>query len=139
MTTQIMISNSEILDLESLSLRQAREKIERLYRSIRSEKIRSLTCEMLRSYFLTRHSGRLRHCLFAGVGMAGKRDLEMLRIFGDTLEVHGLLAYVITRAVTPELARETIKSVSVAGLIFAPQDVWDALQDRIQAGVHIPL
>ncbi|MEM5773945.1 MAG: hypothetical protein AAGU05_03010 [Anaerolineaceae bacterium] len=128
MTEQFVLSQNQILELEQLDFRQAKRKVEELYHSIRSEKIRTFYCEMIRPYFLSLHTGRRRRDVFAGITVLNKQDLELMRVFGDTLE--------ISRDVPPELAAEIITSVSVAGLIFASDAVWKALSDRVYSGVR---
>lgn len=139
MTTQIALNPTEILDLETLDVRQARTRVKALYRSIRSEKIRTFYCDILRPYFLSLQKGCLKHCTFAGVNVFDKHDFELMRVFGDMLDVEGIFVFVIGRDVTPDLAAATIKSISVTGFIFASQPVWDALQGRIRTGIHITL
>ncbi len=136
MTEQIVLSHNQILELEKLNFRQAREKVEEWYHSIRSETIRSFYCELLRPYFLSLHTGRRRRDVFAGITVLNKHDLELMRVFGDTLDIKGIFALVISRDVAPELAAEIIKSVSVAGFIFASDAVWNALSGRIGSGVR---
>lgn len=136
MTEQFVLSQNQILELEQLDFRQAKQKVEELYHAIRSEKIRTFYCEMIRPYFLSLHTGRRRRDVFAGITMLNKQDLELMRVFGDTLEIRGVFALVISRDVPPELAAEIITSVSVAGLIFASDAVWNALSDRVYSGVR---
>ena len=51
-------------------------------------------------------------------------------------DLRGLGVLMIGADVTPELALDTIKSVSFSGAIFAPDTVRRALESRIHSGIR---
>ena len=61
-----------------------------------------------------------------------RRDLEAVREAGETLEIKVLGLASIDEDVSPELARETISSLTVLGALRASPAVKSALKDRIQ-------
>ena len=71
--------------------------------------------------------------LVLGLQHYSRRDLETLREAGESLEIRVLGLASIADDVTPELARDTIASVSVLGAFRASTAVKAALADRIQS------
>ena len=139
MIKQQFVSNAECLDFTTLDPRQSKVQVKKFYRSIRSEKARSLFSMMMQPYFQSVQVGRVHHDFFIGVSLYDKTGLELARMVGDKFAMKGVCVLVIGANITPELARETIKSISVAGFIFATSAVWQALQDRILFGIHIAI
>ena len=75
----------------------------------------------------------IRKELVLGLQHYSRRDLETLREAGESLEIRVLGLATIADDVTPELARDTIASVSVLGAFRASTAVKAALADRIQS------
>ena len=75
----------------------------------------------------------IRKELVLGLQHYSRRDLETLREAGESLEIRVLGLASIADDVTPELARDTIASVSVLGAFRASTAVKAALADRIQS------
>jgi Arc/MetJ-type ribon-helix-helix transcriptional regulator len=73
-----------------------------------------------------------RKTLVLGLEHYARRDLEALREAGETLEIKVLGLASIDEDVSPELARETISSLTVLGALRASPAVKSALKDRIQ-------
>ena len=69
-----------------------------------------------------------------GVLVYGARDLEKLREEGRMLSVRMVGMLTLTGSITPELALETIESISIRGKLVAPKAVRAALADRIDTG-----
>ena len=124
------------LDLETLEPKAARRAVKEMYGSVRSAQARSLLANLLRPYFQNA-GGRKQRAFFLGITVLGKNELEQLRLFNDKLSLHGALCLVIGADVSPELAAETIESISMAGLIFASDAVWDVLRDRCTSGLRL--
>lgn len=61
-----------------------------------------------------------------------REDLEKARRAGEMLHINVLGLATIAPDVTPELARATIRSVSVLGALHAPPAVKAALADRMR-------
>ncbi len=75
----------------------------------------------------------VRKDLVLGLQHYSRRDLEAVRDAGEKLEIRVLGLASITDDVTPELARDSIASVSVLGAFRASPAVKAALADRIQS------
>lgn len=58
-------------------------------------------------------------------------DLERRLAKGETMEIHIIGMLVLGNDITPELARAAIKSIKVLGIFNAPDDVKQAIADRI--------
>ena len=71
--------------------------------------------------------------LVLGLQHFTRRDLEALREAGEMLEIRVLGLASIADDITPELARDSIASVSVLGAFRASAAVKAALADRIQS------
>jgi Arc/MetJ-type ribon-helix-helix transcriptional regulator len=73
-----------------------------------------------------------RKTLVLGMQHYTRRDLEEVREAGETLEIKVLGLASIDDDVDPELARETIGSLTVLGALRASPAVKSALKDRTQ-------
>ena len=73
-----------------------------------------------------------RHMLELGLREFGLADLEAARAAGETLHVSVVGLARIAPDVTPELARETIASLTVLGALQASPEVKAALSGRIR-------
>jgi Arc/MetJ-type ribon-helix-helix transcriptional regulator len=87
---------------------------------------------------LTTHADEVRQTvarktLVLGLEHYTRRDLEAVREAGETLEIRVLGLASIDEDVDPELARETISSLTVLGALRASPAVKSALKDRIQS------
>lgn len=123
-----------ILDLEALEPGAARKQIETAYGAIRSARIRAIFCDLMRSYFQAQN-GRLRRSFFVGIQLLDRRFLERTRLFGDRLKVRGAMLLVIPDDVSAALAADTIESLTMLGMISAPEHVWQVLKDRCRVGI----
>ena len=72
-----------------------------------------------------------RKAFVLGLEHYSRTDLEALQSAGETLQIQVLGMASIADDVTPELARDTIKSVVVLGALHASAAVKTALADRI--------
>ena len=73
-----------------------------------------------------------RKSLDLGLRHYSREDLEAARAAGQMLHIHVLGLASIARDVTPELARATIASVIVLGVLHASPAVKAALADRLR-------
>ncbi|WP_406854248.1 CopG family transcriptional regulator [Alsobacter sp. KACC 23698] len=73
----------------------------------------------------------VRRRLDLGLRHYSRQDLEQARASGEMLRIQVLGLAVIGADVTPDLARETIASITVLGALQASPDVKAALGDRI--------
>ena len=86
---------------------------------------------------LTTHAEEVRQTvarktLVLGLEHYTRRDLEAVREAGETLEIRVLGLASIDEDVDPELARETISSLTVLGALRASPAVKSGLKDRIR-------
>lgn len=72
-----------------------------------------------------------RRRVILGLHRFGESELQALRAAGEVLEIRVLGLAVIAPDVSPELARDTIKSVCVLGAFHASPVVKAALADRM--------
>ncbi len=73
-----------------------------------------------------------RHTLELGLRDYSRADLEALRDAGEVLHVKVVGLARIASDVNPELARQTIGSITVLGALQASSDIKKALADRIR-------
>jgi Arc/MetJ-type ribon-helix-helix transcriptional regulator len=67
-----------------------------------------------------------------GILVYDDRDLKKKQQEGKMLDIYIIGMLVLGKDVTPELALSTINSVKVLGILKAPDNVLDALGDRIK-------
>jgi hypothetical protein len=60
-----------------------------------------------------------------------RNDLEKKRENNETVNVKVIGLFILGDDVTPDLALDTIQSVTVRGVFKAPEDVKEALSDRL--------
>ncbi|RYZ11558.1 MAG: CopG family transcriptional regulator [Comamonadaceae bacterium] len=73
-----------------------------------------------------------RKTLVLGLQQFTAQDLQAVRARGETLQIRVLGLAVIADDVTPELARQTIESITVLGALHASRDIKAALADRMR-------
>jgi Arc/MetJ-type ribon-helix-helix transcriptional regulator len=73
-----------------------------------------------------------RKTLVLGLQEYARRDLETLRTAGQTLQIQVLGLAIIADDVSPELALDTIESITVLGALRASAAVKSALAGRIR-------
>ncbi len=73
-----------------------------------------------------------RKALVLGLQHYSRKDLEALRDAGERLQIQVLGLASIADDVSPELARTTIESVAVLGVLQASREVKAALADRMR-------
>lgn len=100
--------------------------------SNRSDFIRTAIRNQLDSHGDTLRATLERHTMELGLRDYSKADLEALRDAGEVLHVKVVGLARIATDVTPELALQTIGSMTVLGALHASADVRKALADRIK-------
>jgi len=60
-----------------------------------------------------------------------RKDLEKLREAGETINIKVIGLFILGDDITPQLALDTIESVTVRGVFKAPENIKNALADRI--------
>ena len=72
-----------------------------------------------------------RKAMVIGTLSYSRRDLEEKRDQNEMINVKVIGMLILTDDITPDLALETIKSLTVRGVFKAPDDVKQALEDRL--------
>ena len=60
-----------------------------------------------------------------------RRELEQKREDNEMINIKVIGMFILSDDITPQLALDTIQSVTVRGVFKAPEDVKQALQDRL--------
>ena len=100
--------------------------------SNRSDLIRTAIRNQLESHVEVVSKSLERHTMELGLRDYTVTDLEALKAAGEVLHVKVVGLARIASDVTPELARETIGSITVLGALQASADIKKALADRIK-------
>ena len=74
----------------------------------------------------------VRHTLELGLRRVSRQELEASKAKGVRLQIQVVGLATIDDEVTPELARETIESITVLGALRASKEIKSALADRIR-------
>ena len=99
--------------------------------SNRSDFIRTAVRNQLATHSDIAAQATTRLSLELGLRTFTRRDLEAVRAAGEKLEIRVLGLAVIDADVSPQLASETIASLTVLGALHAPAEVKAVLADRI--------
>lgn len=99
--------------------------------SNRSDFIRTAIRSQLNTHADTVTKTIERHTMELGLRDYSRQDLEDLRAAGEVLHVKVVGLARISPDVTPELALQTIGSITVLGVLQASAEVRKALSDRI--------
>jgi len=99
--------------------------------SNRSDFIRTAIRNQLATHADIAAQATTRLSLELGLRTFTRRDLEAVKASGEKLEIRVLGLAVIADDVSPELARETIASLTVLGALHAAPGIKAALADRL--------
>lgn len=99
--------------------------------SNRSDFIRTAIRNQLATHADVAAQATTRLALELGLRTFTKRDLEAVRAAGERLEIRVLGLAIIEQDVSPELARDTIASITVLGALHAAPEIKAALADRL--------
>ena len=72
-----------------------------------------------------------RKSMVIGTLTYNRRELEQKRDDNEMINVKVIGMFILTDDVTPQLALDTIQSLTVRGVFKAPEDVKQALEDRL--------
>ncbi len=96
----------------------------------RTDFIRTAIRNQVERHADTTRQSVARRSLDLGLRHFSRDDLDMARAAGETLDIRVLGLATIAQDVSPELARATIASISVLGVLQASPEVKAALADR---------
>ncbi len=99
--------------------------------SSRADFIRTAIRNQLERQKTTVDSISTRKSMVIGTLGYTRKDLEKIREAGETINVKVIGLFILGDDITPQLALDTIESVTVRGVFKAPEDVKKALADRI--------
>lgn len=125
--TEKLTINLSVVDLGQMDL-----LVEQGFYSNRSDFIRTAIRNQLGSHAEVVQQAVVRKQLVIGVLGYDRKGLEARRAAGEKLAANVVGLLHIAEDVTPELARDTIQSAKIYGVLRASPAVKDALADRIQ-------
>ncbi len=125
--TEKITVNLSVVDLGKVDL-----LVDQGFYSNRTDFIRTAIRNQLSTHAQTVEQTVIRKQIVAGVLGCSRKDLEASQAAGEQLDIRTLGMVYIGNDVSPELARATIRSLKVYGVLRASQEVKDALADRIQ-------
>lgn len=99
--------------------------------SNRSDFIRTAIRNQLATHSEVAKQATIRLALELGIRTFSRSDLEAIAANKEQLEIRVLGLAIIASDVTPDLARATIKSITVLGALHASPAVKTALADRL--------
>jgi Arc/MetJ-type ribon-helix-helix transcriptional regulator len=100
--------------------------------SNRTDLIRTAIRNQLASHADALKQSIVRHTLELGLRRVSRQELEASKAKGVRLQIQVVGLATIDDNVTPELARETIESITVLGALHASKEIKSALADRIR-------
>jgi Arc/MetJ-type ribon-helix-helix transcriptional regulator len=100
--------------------------------SNRTDFIRTAIRNQLASHADAVKQSIVRHTLELGLRRVSRQDLEASKAKGVRLHIQVVGLATIDDDVTPELALETIESITVLGALHASKEIKSALADRIR-------
>ena len=100
--------------------------------SNRTDFIRTAIRNQLASHADALKQSIVRRTLELGLRRVGRQELEASKAKGFRLQIQVVGLATIDDDVTPELARETIESITVLGALHASKEIKSALADRIR-------
>ena len=99
--------------------------------SSRADFIRTAIRNQLERQRTTVDSITSRKSMVIGTLSYSRKELEKKRESNEMVNVKVIGMFILTDDITADLALDTIQSVTVRGVFKAPEDVKDALSDRI--------
>ena len=124
--TEKITINLSVVDLGHVDL-----LVEQGLYSSRSDLIRTAIRNQLSTHGEVVQQAVVRKSLALGVLVYNHKDLEASLAKGEMLDIRIVGMVVLAKSITPELARQAIRSLQVYGTLRASPEVKDALADRI--------
>jgi len=124
--TEKITINLSVVDLGQVDL-----LVEQGLYSSRSDLIRTAIRNQLSTHSDVVQQTVVRKSLGLGVLIYNHKDLEAALAKGEMLDIRLVGMVVLSNSITPELARQAIRSLHVYGVLRASPAVKDALADRM--------
>ena len=124
--TEKITINLSVVDLGHVDL-----LVEQGLYSSRSDLIRTAIRNQLSTHGEVVQQAVVRKSLALGVLVYNHKDLEASLAKGEMLDIRIVGMVVLSKSITPELARQAIRSIQVYGVLRASPEVKDALADRM--------
>lgn len=118
------------INLSAMDLGQIDLLVDEGFYSNRSDFIRTAIRNQISQHSEVVKQSIVRHTLVVGMLVYDSGALEKYRARGEMLEIR-LMGALVLNGVSPELARATIKSLSIKGVFRASDEVKAALADRM--------
>lgn len=125
--TEKVSFNMSVVDLGQLDL-----LIEQGFYSSRTDFVITAVRNLLLTHAPTVQQTVARHLMALGVVIYNRKILEKARAAGKRHEIKVVGVVTLAHDITPELARATIKSIKVFGVLRASPELKTALKDRIE-------
>ncbi len=124
--TEKITLNLGIVDLGRIDL-----LVQEGFYASRSDFIRTAIRNQLDRQKTTVDSITTRKSMVIGTMSYTRKQLEEYREMNEMVNIKVIGLFILTNDITPELALNTIQSITVRGVFKAPEDVKKALKDRI--------
>ena len=124
--TEKITINLSVVDLGQVDL-----LVEQGLYSSRSDLIRTAIRNQLSTHGDVVQQAVVRKSLGLGVLVYNHKDLEASLAKGEMMDIRLVGMVVLSKSITPELARQAIRSLHVYGVLRASPAVKDALADRM--------
>jgi metal-responsive CopG/Arc/MetJ family transcriptional regulator len=124
--TEKITINLSVVDLGQVDL-----LVEQGLYSSRSDLIRTAIRNQLSTHSDVVQQAVVRKTLAVGVLLYNHKDLEAVLAKGEMLDIRIVGMVILAKSITPELARQAIRSIQVYGALRASPAVKDALADRM--------
>lgn len=119
------------LNIGSVDLGRIDLLVQEGFYSSRSDFIRTAIRNQLERQKTAVDSISMRKSMVIGTLSYTRKDLEEKKKNKEKINVKVIGMFILTDDVTPQLALDTIQSVTIRGVFKAPDDVKEALSDRL--------
>jgi len=126
------VSDTEItINIGSVDLGRVDLLVQEGFYSSRADFVRTAVRNQLERQKTAVDSISSRKSMFIGTLTYSRKDLEEKRDENEMINVKVIGMLILNEDVTPQLALDTIQSITVRGVFKAPENVKDALKERL--------
>jgi Arc/MetJ-type ribon-helix-helix transcriptional regulator len=119
------------INIGSVDLGQIDLLVKEGFYSNRADFIRTAIRNQLERQSNAVDSIKSRKSMVIGTQVYSSRDLMEKKDKNEKVNIKVVGMLILTDDITPQLAQETIESITIHGVFKAPEDIKDALKDRI--------